>query len=797
MGLHFSRLALAIALCLPLASSLHAAEQLDEFYTEIKGPDSQTSPLVVPQQKPVVESQTVQPQAPVVKRISPTRQATLQPHTPTPYVDVVAQSEPGQIYGPVKSSDTLWSIAERMRPSSKVSVHQTMLAIYRNNPAAFAGGRLNGLYSGVRLVVPSVAQIKTESDAQAQQLLKSGGMKLAAKPSAMVKTTTASSSSVAKAKVVKLSPGSAPLVDNSTTPVTKPVVKLTPENPGVSAADTPVAQTRVAVEPSPTTAAPSSSAASGEVVSSKITIPSQPADGQQVDASVRALVASEGSNLEQGVSKVTTVAPGNYQQEMAALTESNKQLQQQVKQLSTQLDEIKSLLAQQSRANGQPVPTAQPISAAAVAIAPHNKPVAEPVAVTPSAAPAPAAQSSTPHLLTPLNVGLFMGISLLALGIFWLRLRARNAQSAHHEDESVESGLLDESDSHFDHLMAADMVVLGDLPDLEQRDETLQSAPDVVLAERTEPSFSLPEQQEQIELPEPANQIGTESSWSSKPDPQLVPDEQADLGLGEEEVDLAAQEPEPAFAPRASVTLTDEELMAQFGITPEPEVPAETVTAVEEAAEPEMPQSQEANDFQPRENLNLSNDELEALFSSVEEHDATEFISPDDELDEEASVQDSAHVDAGTTLTAAEEAELALRSQLEQGDKAALADAPAADWYQEEAQAPAVGPVAGKEAAQFKGIDELLAEAEANLDKEEPYQGLSFDVGLDEFPEVMPGQQGVDVDADGGVGAKLDLARAYLEIDDKSSAVELLNEVLAQGDDTQKAEAERLIKRLS
>ena len=56
MGLHFSRLALAIALCLPLASSLHAAEQLDEFYTEIKGPDNQTSPLVVPQQKPVVEN---------------------------------------------------------------------------------------------------------------------------------------------------------------------------------------------------------------------------------------------------------------------------------------------------------------------------------------------------------------------------------------------------------------------------------------------------------------------------------------------------------------------------------------------------------------------------------------------------------------------------------------------------------------------------------------------------------------------------------------------------------------------
>ena len=32
MGLHFSRLALAVALAMQLATPLHAAEQLDEFY---------------------------------------------------------------------------------------------------------------------------------------------------------------------------------------------------------------------------------------------------------------------------------------------------------------------------------------------------------------------------------------------------------------------------------------------------------------------------------------------------------------------------------------------------------------------------------------------------------------------------------------------------------------------------------------------------------------------------------------------------------------------------------------------
>ena len=91
----------------------------------------------------------------------------------------------------------------------------------------------------------------------------------------------------------------------------------------------------------------------------------------------------------------------------------------------------------------------------------------------------------------------------------------------------------------------------------------------------------------------------------------------------------------------------------------------------------------------------------------------------------------------------------------------------------------------------------MLAEAEESSEKDEPYQGLSLDVGLDEFPEVLPTGEGVDVDLDSELGAKLDLARAYLEIDDKASAVELLNEVLASGSSVQKDEAQRLLKRLA
>ncbi len=105
-----------------------------------------------------------------------------------------------------------------------------------------------------------------------------------------------------------------------------------------------------------------------------------------------------------------------------------------------------------------------------------------------------------------------------------------------------------------------------------------------------------------------------------------------------------------------------------------------------------------------------------------------------------------------------------------------------------------------REQAQESGyveIDKLLADADASTTEQEPYQGFSLDVGLDGFPEVLPESTGFDVDADdGGVGAKLDLARAYLEIDDKDSARELLQEAAAQGTDHQRAEAEKLLKRL-
>ncbi|EKE83839.1 FimV/HubP family polar landmark protein [Idiomarina xiamenensis] len=63
-------------------------------------------------------------------------------------------------YGPISSADTLWTIAERFRPHSSVSQYQTMVAIAQANPRAFANGNLNRMLDGFYLRIPSLQEIQ-------------------------------------------------------------------------------------------------------------------------------------------------------------------------------------------------------------------------------------------------------------------------------------------------------------------------------------------------------------------------------------------------------------------------------------------------------------------------------------------------------------------------------------------------------------------------------------------------------------------------------------------------------------
>ena len=70
-----------------------------------------------------------------------------------------APAAAGGTYGPVQRAETLWAIADRLRPEG-ITVNQMMIAIYQDNPDAF-GGNINILRAGATLRLPEQADFAT------------------------------------------------------------------------------------------------------------------------------------------------------------------------------------------------------------------------------------------------------------------------------------------------------------------------------------------------------------------------------------------------------------------------------------------------------------------------------------------------------------------------------------------------------------------------------------------------------------------------------------------------------------
>lgn len=94
----------------------------------------------------------------------------------------------------------------------------------------------------------------------------------------------------------------------------------------------------------------------------------------------------------------------------------------------------------------------------------------------------------------------------------------------------------------------------------------------------------------------------------------------------------------------------------------------------------------------------------------------------------------------------------------------------------------------------FVEIDSLLANAELQEQDPDRFAQLNVDVGLEDYADIIGEHERRDVDSeDNGYSAKLDLVRAYIEIDDRESADLLLDDILASdAPDNVKAEAQSL-----
>ena len=78
---------------------------------------------------------------------------------------------PRDTYGPVKSGDTLNQIASSVKPDT-VSLEQMLVAMYRENKAAFIGNNMNQLKTGQILRVPSAADVGKITRTEAQNEIK-------------------------------------------------------------------------------------------------------------------------------------------------------------------------------------------------------------------------------------------------------------------------------------------------------------------------------------------------------------------------------------------------------------------------------------------------------------------------------------------------------------------------------------------------------------------------------------------------------------------------------------------------
>ncbi len=109
-------------------------------------------PVTMPAPAPVAQAPaqaTAAAATPSVTRTIPQRQ---------PVYAVPEYTAPGE-YGPTRRNDTLWNIAQQVRPDAGVSVEQTMLGLLQANPEAFVDSNINNLKAGYVLRVPSREQL--------------------------------------------------------------------------------------------------------------------------------------------------------------------------------------------------------------------------------------------------------------------------------------------------------------------------------------------------------------------------------------------------------------------------------------------------------------------------------------------------------------------------------------------------------------------------------------------------------------------------------------------------------------
>lgn len=705
MGFKLSRLAQAMMAAIFCSTASFAAEKTDDFYIEIKGPESSVQHV----------QQPVQPATP-----STIKSNLIQERAPHPYVpesrDKSLLSTKSTTYGPVKKTDTAWSIANNIKklyPGQGITTRKVMQALYRKNPRAFVSGQLDTLLAGSRLAIPSLDEIK------------------AANIRPLVKTTT----NVAQAKKQDVAPTAKPQS-----------VEPTATNTAASAATSTVASV------------PVTATASSSVVAS--TEPSL------VDSKVSELVGN--TEVQSTASAATTAtAPKVDNEALLVYQAENKELKDRIQQLNEQIGHLQADMQNQEQLKQELATLQNQLKEHEQEKAKEPEKKTEPVVNETAKTTGGGFWSDI--LATPLNLLLLISLPVLAVLVvlsFWLRSRAKR-QMAAREQEMAETTtlMMDEANSDFGELLAVDLSDDNlSFPDLNLQDESL------IPTSLSHDIDKKPTEAELQDIPLPPDVVPTISEEL----PPLTAQPQIDLNEDDDSEVMSRGVEAQDFATILSDADLANALEDDFSFSAteddEKQIADTQPIHVDLSTEPE----EDVADLAARLNLDKVM--------------ADPGVQMSDQVVSEPSGWELSEEDDSTAFVATSQAGVNLREVNDDSNK---------PWLQQFENDQLESEKAADVPEDYLSIDELLAQADKQAINNPDEMQANLDIGLDEYPDMLPEQGGIDIDDDGGVGAKLDLARAYLEIDDKASAKELLLEVQSQGSNEQIKEAEKLLSRIS
>jgi pilus assembly protein FimV len=119
------------------------------------------------------EPESARPERPAPDRPARPAEPTPEPEpepTPAPTPEPEPRPEPrSDVVGPVAAGQTLWGIAYDWRPDTSLTMNQVMLAILDRNPHAFRDNNVNRLQRGAELTMPGREDIEALSPGEADR----------------------------------------------------------------------------------------------------------------------------------------------------------------------------------------------------------------------------------------------------------------------------------------------------------------------------------------------------------------------------------------------------------------------------------------------------------------------------------------------------------------------------------------------------------------------------------------------------------------------------------------------------